>query len=80
MQLVDEQDDLASLLGEVVQHCFEALLEFTAELGAGDEGTHVECEDAFALQTFRHFAIDDALCQTFARLADQHRIVLRAAL
>ena len=87
VQLVDEQDDLALLLGEIVEHRLEALLEFAAELGARDQRAHIEREDALVLEAFRHFAVDDALCQAFddrrladARLADQHRIVLGAPL
>ena len=86
VQLVDEQDDLAFLLGEIVEHALEALFEFAAELGARDQRAHVEREDAFALQAFGHFAVDDALGEAFdngglahARLADEHRVVLRAA-
>ena len=87
VQLVDEQDDLAFLLGEVVEHGLQALFEFAAELGARDQRAHVEREDALALQALGHFAVDDALREAFddggladARLADEHRVVLRAAL
>jgi hypothetical protein len=65
----------------------QALLELAAELGAGDQRAHVEREHALAAQAFGHFAVDDALRQSFdnrglahAGLADQHRIVLGAAL
>ena len=44
-------------------------------------------QHAFALERFRHFAVDDALRQAFddrglahAGFADQHRVVLGAAL
>jgi hypothetical protein len=50
VQLVDEQDDLAFLLREIVEHALEALLELAAELGAGDQRAHVEREDALALE------------------------------
>jgi hypothetical protein len=65
----------------------QALLELAAELGAGDQRAHVQRQHALAAQAFRHFVVDDALRQTFddgglahAGLADQHRIVLGAAL
>ena len=87
MQLIDEQDDRAFALGDFLEHAFQAFLEFAAEFGAGDQGTHVEGEYALAFQSFRHFAVDDALGQTFddgglayAGFADQDRIVLGAAL
>ncbi len=87
VQLVDEQDDLPFLLRQVVEHGLEALFELAAILGAGDQRAHVEREDALAAQALRHFAIDDALRESFddrrladARLADQHRVVLGAPL
>ena len=86
VQLVDEQDDLAFLLGEIVEHALEALFELAAELGARDQCAHVERQDALALEHLRHFAVDDALREAFdygrlahARLADEHGIVLGAA-
>ena len=87
VQLIDEQDDLAFLLGEVVEHGLEPLLEFAAELRAGDQRAHVERQDALVLQALGHFAVDDAQRQALddggladAGLADQHRIVLGASL
>ena len=87
VQLVDEQDDLAFLLGKVLQHGLEPFLEFAAELRAGDQRAHVQREDLLVLEALRHFAVDDALRQPLdngrlahARLADEHRIVLGASL
>ena len=78
---------LAFLLRQVVEHGLEALLELAAILRAGDQRAHVERENALVAQAFRHFAVDDALGETFddrgladAGLADQHRIVLGASL
>ena len=70
-------------------HFFEdglqALFEFAAEFGAGDQRAHVERDDLFVLQPLRHVAADDALRQSFddggladAGFADQHRVILRA--
>ncbi len=87
VQLVDEQDDLAFLLRQILQHGLQPLFEFAAEFRAGDQRAHVEREDLLVLETLGHFAVDDALREAFddrrlahAGLADQHRIVLRAAL
>ncbi len=87
VQFVDEQDDAAFLLGEVVQHALEALLEFAAELRARDQRAHVEREDALVAQALGHFLVDDAQREAFddrgladARLADQHGVVLGATL
>ncbi len=42
VQLVDEQNDLAFLLREIVQHGLQPLLELAAELRARDQRAHVE--------------------------------------
>ena len=87
MQLVDEQDDRAFALGDFLEHAFQALLEFAAKFRAGDQGAHVEGKYVLVFQSFRHLAVDDALGKAFddrrladARLTDQYRIVLGAAL
>ena len=87
MQLVDEEDDPALLLGQIVQDRLEPFLEFAAELGAGDERPHVEGEQPSVLQALRDLAVHDAERKplddgglTDAGLADQDRVVLGAAL
>ncbi len=87
MQFVDEQDDAALVLRDLLEHGLEALLELAAILGAGQQPGHVEHQHLLALQRIRHLVIDDALRQSFhdgrladARLADQHRVVLGAPL
>ena len=86
VQLVDEQNDLAFGGLHFLEHRFQALFEFAAELRAGDQRAHVERDHALVLQAFRHVAANDASGQAFddggladARLADQHRVVLGAA-
>ena len=87
MNLVDEQDDAALVLRHFLEHGLQALLEFAAILGPGQEAGHVQHQHALALQGLRHLLVDDALRQPLddgglahARLADQHRIVLGAPL
>ena len=87
VQLVDEEDDLAFLLREVVQHGLQALLELAAELRARDQRAHVERQHALVLEPLGHLAVDDALREPFddrgladTGLADQHGVVLRAPL
>ncbi len=87
VQLVDEEDDAAFVLRHFLEHGLQPLLELAAVLGAGQQARHVEHQHALVLQRLRHFAIDDALRQAFddgrladAGLADQHRVVLGAAL
>ncbi|MGF6814550.1 hypothetical protein OKW33_001356 [Paraburkholderia atlantica] len=87
VNLVDEDDGLPFVLRDVVEHGLQALLELAAILGAREQRGHVERQHALVFQRFRHFAVDDALRQPFddrgladTRLADQHRVVLGAAL
>ena len=42
MQFVDEQDDLPFLFRQVIEYRLEALLEFTAKLGARNQRTQVK--------------------------------------
>ena len=86
VQLVDEEDDLAGGVGDLLEHGLEPLLELAAVLGAGEQRAEVERPDALALQRLRHVAVDDALGEALddrrladAGVADQHRVVLRAA-
>ncbi len=85
VQLVDEEDDLALGGGDLLEHRLEPLLELAAVLRARDERTDVERPDALALEPRRHVAGHDPLGEPLgdrgladARLADQHRVVLRA--
>ena len=87
VQFVDEQDDAAFLLGQVVEHGLHALLELAPVLGARDQRAHVERQQPPVFQSFRHFPVDDALRETFddggladAGFADEYRVVLRAPL
>ena len=85
VQLVDEQDDVAAL-GDLLHHLLQALLELTAVLRAGDERGEVERVDLLVLQDVGHLVRADPRGEAFddggladARLADQDRVVLRAA-
>jgi len=86
VQLVDEDDDVARL-GDLLQDRLEALLELAAVLGPGEQRRHVERERTLPAQRFGDLAVDDALREALddrgladPRLADQDRVVLRAAL
>jgi hypothetical protein len=86
VDLVDEQDDLAFLLGQLGEHRLEPFLELAAVLGTGNQRAQVQRQQALVLEAFRHLAVDDAQGQALddrrladARLADQGRVVLGAA-
>ena len=85
VQLVDEGDDLALGVGDLLQHGLEPLLELAAVLGAGHHRAEVQRHQALALEALRDVAGDDPLGQALddrgladAGLADQHRVVLGA--
>ncbi len=85
VELVDEQDDLALRVGDFLQDRLQPLFELATVLRAGDERSHVEGDDALALQALRDVAAHDAPGEAFdnrcladAGLADEHRVVLRA--
>ena len=86
VQLVDEEDDLALGLLDLLEHGLQPVLELAAVLGARDERAQVEGDQPLVLQRLRHVAGDDALGQALddgglahARLADEHGVVLGAA-
>ena len=86
MELVDEQDDLALGVLDLLEDGLEPLLELAPELGAGDQRAEVERDDALVLQALGHVAADDPLGEALddrgladAGLADQDRVVLRPA-
>ena len=85
MDLVDEQDDVASL-ADLLHDLLEALLELTAVLGAGDQRAQVERVDLLVFEEAGHVVLGDALGQALddggladAGLAHEHRVVLGAA-
>ena len=65
VQLVDEQNNLSLLLGEIVEHRLQAFLEFAPELGSGDERAEIQRQQALALQPLGYLAVDDALGKPF---------------
>ena len=85
VQLVDERDDLAGRVGDLLEHGLQPLLELAAVLGAGEHRADVERDEALVLQALGHVAVGDAPGEALddggladAGLADQHRVVLRA--
>ena len=85
VQLVEEQDDPALAVGDLLEHGLEPVLELAAVLGAGDQRADVERDHAAVAQRVGDVARDDALGEALddggladAGLADQHGVVLRA--
>ncbi len=73
-------------VGDLLEDGLEALLELAAVLRAGDQRADVERDHAPVAQRLGHVAGDDPLGEALgdrgladAGLADQHRVVLRAA-
>ena len=86
MELVDEQDDAPLGPPHLSQHGLQALLELTAVFRARHQRPHIQGEDRTILQSLGYVAAQDALREALddrgladARLADEHRVVLRLA-
>ena len=86
VDLVDERDDLAVSLLDLLEDCLEALLELAAVLRAGDHRGQVQADEPLVPQGLRHVTAHDALGEALddrglahAGLADEDRVVLRPA-
>src|SRR4051794_64416 len=85
VELVDEEDDLALGVLDLVEDSLEPVLEFSPVLRAGYQRADVERDHAAVTQRLGDVARDDPLSEALgdgrladARLADQHRVVLGA--
>ena len=83
MDLIDEKDDLAVAVHDLLDDAFETLLELALILRASDERAHIKGIDGLRLQVLGHAAGHYLLGYALrygrlahARLADQDRIVL----
>ena len=86
VQLVDERDDLAVGVDDLLQDRLDALFELAAVLRARDHRADVEGDQPLVAQAVGHVAFDDAAREAFgdrgladARLTDEDRVVLRTA-
>ena len=85
VQLVDEHDDVR-VLGQLLHDRLEALFELTAILRPRHDQRDIQRQNALVGEEVRHVAEDDLLREPLddgglahAGLADQDRVVLRAA-
>ena len=86
VQLIDEQDNRALGVRDLLEHRLEAVLELAAVLRAGDQGANIKRDHAPVLEAAGDVAIDDSLCEALgdrrladAGLANQDRVVLGPA-
>ena len=86
VQFVNEQDDSAVTVLYFFQNCLQPFLKFAPVLGSSYQSAHIQGKYGLILQAFRHIPAHDTLRQAFhhrrladARLADEHRVVLRLA-
>src|ERR1019366_8244986 len=84
MQLVDEQDDPALGVLDLLQNRLEPLFELTPELRPGDQRPEVERDDSLVSERLWYVAANDPLGEArddrrlaHAWLTDQDRVVLR---
>ena len=83
VQLINEEDDLALALLDLIQDALQALLKLAAVLCTGHQRTHVQAEHGAVLQVLGHIAAHDPLGQALgdgglanAGLTDQAGVVL----
>ena len=86
VELVDEEDDLAVGVLDLLEDGLQAVLELATVLGAGDQRPEVESDDALVLERLGDVAVHDASREALddgglahAGLANQDRVVLLAA-
>ena len=86
VDFVDEKDDVAVGLGDLLDDALESLLKLTLVLGTSHERAHVEREELLVLQVLRHVATHDTLGESLddgglarTRLTYQDRVVLGSA-
>ena len=61
VKLVDENDVAPFVLGQLLEHRLEPLLELAAVLGAGEQQADIQRHDLLAPQRFGNVAVDDTL-------------------
>ena len=86
MHLVDEQDDIAFGLFDLVQNTFQPFFKLAAIFGAGNQAAHIERHQLAVLQGIGNVAIGDAQCEALSDcgfsdtgFADQHGVVFGTA-
>src|SRR5699024_6959106 len=86
VELIDERDDLAIGVLDLLEHGLEPFLELAAVLRPGDHGRQVEADERLVPQGFGHVSGDDPLGEAFddggladAGITDEDRVVLRSA-
>ncbi len=77
--------EVVAVVGHLIDHRLEAVLELAAVLRARDHAGQVENHQPLARERLRHLIVDDPLGDALrdrrlshAGVADQHRVVLRA--
>ena len=83
VKLVYEEKYSSLGLFNFVEDSLKSLLKLASELGSCNQGTHIQCEYGFVLQSLRHVSVKNSLGQTLhncslahAGFADENRIVL----
>ncbi len=86
VHFVDKQDDFARRGFNFLENSLEPLFKLTAVFRPGDQCAHVQRQQPFVAQGFRHVTINDAQGQPFGDggftdtgFPDQNRVILGAA-
>ena len=83
VKLIDEQNDRARCLVDLVENGLEPVLEFAPVLGPCEHRPEVKGKHLLILQCFRHIAGHDPLrkalhdgCLAYAGLTNDHGVIL----
>ncbi len=86
VQFVDEGDDLAGRVGDLLEHGLQAFFELAAVFRAGEHGADIEGDESLAFQAFGNIAVGDATGEPFddggfadSWFSDEDWVVLGAA-
>ena len=61
MKFIDKENNLSFGVFDFADHRLEPLLEFTSELGACDQSTHIQSDHTSVLERLRHVTLDNSL-------------------
>ena len=64
MELIDEENHLTLALLDFLEHSLQSLLKLAAVLGTCDQRAHVERKEPLVLESLRHIAAHNTLCES----------------
>ena len=86
MDFIYEEYDLPGFFLNLLEHCLQAVFEFSPVFGAGDQRPQIQGDDLFVCESCRDIAIDNPLSKALddggladPGFTDQNGVVLCSA-